>query len=93
MIVSRVFGTKRHGAIFSRYRGLSSSIPRHSALAMAMQVTRSTAFVFHVVTPQTQAAATEYLKANTEKLHSAVRTGDIFLVAAMLDSGVFADSK
>ena len=93
MIVSRVFGAKRHDAIFLRYRGLSSSIPRHGALAKAMQVMQSTAFVFDVVTPQTQDVATEYLKANTEKLQSAVRTGNIFLVAAMLDSGVSADSK
>ena len=96
MLVSRTFGTKRYVSIFPRYKGLSSSIPHNGVLAMAMQVMLiSTVHITKGVVTSTriQATATEYLKVNTTKLYSAVRTGILPLVAAMLDSGIAADSK
>lgn len=77
-IAARIFGSKRHRVLFPYFNGLYYSIPQQSPLALAIQAT-----------------ALSYLKSgsNPSNVQTAVKTGNTCLVAAMLDSGVTADSK
>lgn len=95
-IAARIFGSKRHRVLFPYFNGLYYSIPQQSPLALAIQVCHSASTSFDAVSlNRTQATALSYLKSgsNPSNVQTAVKTGNICLVAAMLDSGVTADSK
>jgi hypothetical protein len=96
LVAARIFGLKRRRLLFPYFIGLHHSVPQQSSLASAIQVCQTTVCSPSVPFPQAvQATARSYLKSgsNPTKVQSAVKTGNVCLVAAMLDSGVTADSR